>query len=282
MDIRAEVWSPLQNTAVWLGAWLYGHAATDDFLDALRALGGEQTVADGRPFVDLLALVREEATAAATATTAADGDSPGEPVVRLILSGPGEAPALPAGSESAKRAARNRSGAIVVRTADPDRHLVLIPDAGPRPDAHRSTGDSGRDAAVGTQWEVIEETTPLPAPAWLSPGEADALLTEATNESADMIEAAAAQAEFAAPDLPRPRLTVGTLSDFYDTPGLPAAVPARAAKLFARADNVAAIIESVAERARDHSFDPQLLRLWRHIRAARMTGVAYSVREFSR
>ena len=135
---------------------------------------------------------------------------------------------------------------------------------------------------MGTQWEVIEETAPLPAPAWLSPGEADALLTEATNESADMIEVAPAQAGFDVPDLPRPRLTVGTLSDFYDTPGLPAAVPPRAAKLFARADNVAAIIEAVAERARDHSFDPQLLRLWRHIRAARMTGVAYSVREFSR
>ena len=75
---------------------------------------------------------------------------------------------------------------------------------------------------------------------------------------------------------------MGTLSDFYDTPGLPAAVPGRSAKLFARADRVAAIIETVTDRINDHSFDPQLLRLWRHIRQARMAGVAYALSDFSR
>ena len=262
MDIRAEVWSPLQNTAVWLGAWLYGHAATDDLLEALVSLGGEQALADDTPFIDFLSTVRQAAQDAQAADANSAGDS--EPVLRLILSGPGEAPGLRAGSESAKEAARNKSGALVVRTGDPDCHLILLP-----------TEQPGRII-----WKVVEETRPLPAPTWLSPGEADALLTEATNESATMIEAAATEID--APSLPNPRLTVGSLSDFYDTPGLPDAVPPRAAKLFARADNVAAIIEAVADRAGDHSFDPQLLRLWRHIRTARMTGVAYCVREFSR
>ena len=41
MDIRAEVWSPLQNTAVWLGAWLHGLEATDNLVDALADLGAE-------------------------------------------------------------------------------------------------------------------------------------------------------------------------------------------------------------------------------------------------
>lgn len=255
MDMRAEVWSPLQNVAVWLGAWLWGQESTDDFLDALTELGGEQLIADGKPFVDVMSLLRRE-----SAAIIERGER--EPLLRLVLSGPGEAPALPAGSESAQAAVENPAGAIVVRTNDPDRNLVLIPTY----------------IAGVTRWTVIEETAPLPSPAWLSPGEADALLSTATNESASLIEATG----YRSGALPNPRLTVGTLSDFYDTPGLPSAVPGRAAKLFARADRVAAIIETVTDRVQDHSLDPQLLRLWRHIRQARMAGVAYALSEFAR
>ncbi|WP_295803166.1 hypothetical protein [uncultured Corynebacterium sp.] len=255
MDMRAEAWSPVQNVSVWLGAWLWGHESTDDFLDALTELGGEQLGPDGSPFVSLLAHLRRE-----TAGIIARGER--EPLVRLILSGPGEAPALPAGTESARATSENSAGAIVVRTNDRDSHLVLIP--------------SYADGA--TIWTLIEETAPLPAPAWLSPGDADALLSQATNESAALIEATGYTSDV----LPNPRLTVGTLSDFYDTPGLPSAVPARAAKLFARADRVAAIIEAVTDRIQDHSLDPQLLRLWRHIRQARMAGVAYALTDFAR
>lgn len=255
MDMRAEVWSPLQNVAVWLGAWLWGQESTDDFLDALTELGGEQLTADGQPFVNVMSLLRRE-------TAAIIERAEREPLLRLVLSGPGEAPALPAGSESAQAAAENPAGAIVVRTNDPDRNLVLIPTY----------------TAGVTRWTVIEETAPLPSPAWLSPGEADALLSTATNESATLIEATGYRSDA----LPNPRLTVGTLSDFYDTPGLPSAVPGRAAKLFARADRVAAIIETVTDRVQDHSLDPQLLRLWRHIRQARMAGVAYTLSEFAR
>ncbi|TVU86216.1 hypothetical protein FQN05_01800 [Corynebacterium aurimucosum] len=255
MDMRAEVWSPLQNVAVWLGAWLWGQESTDDFLDALTELGGEQVTADGQPFVNVMSLLRRE-------TAAIIERAEREPLLRLILSGAGEAPALPAGSESAQAAAENPAGAIVVRTNDPDRNVVLIPTY----------------TAGVTRWTVIEETAPLPSPAWLSPGEADALLSTATNESATLIEATGYRSDA----LPNPRLTVGTLSDFYDTPGLPSSVPGRAAKLFARADRVAAIIETVTARVQDHSLDPQLLRLWRHIRQARMAGVAYALSEFAR
>lgn len=255
MDMRAEVWSPVQNVSVWLGAWLWGHESTDDFLDAITELGGEQLGPEGSPFVTLLAHLRRETTG-----IIARGER--EPLVRLILSGPGEAPALPAGTESARATSENSAGAIVVRTNDRDSHLVLIP--------------SYADGA--TIWTLIEETAPLPAPAWLSPGDADALLSQATNESAALIGATGYTSDV----LPNPRLTVGTLSDLYDTPGLPSAVPARAAKLFARADRVAAIIETVADRIQDHSLDPQLLRLWRHIRQARMAGVAYALTDFAR
>lgn len=218
MNIRAEVWSPLQNTAVWLGAWLHGLEATDNLIDALTDLGGEG-------LTGVLRDIRQ----------VAGGDLAGEePVLRLVLSGPGEAPA-------------------------PLTSHILVPDSG---------GD----------WQWFVEEQPLPSPAWLSPGEADQLLTQATNEAARLVQVSGYRTDA----LNSPRLTVGTLADFYDTPGLPSAAPVRAAKLFARADRVAAIVETVTGRMGDHRIDPELLALWRHIRAARMAGVAYSVREFGR
>ncbi|MFC6145993.1 hypothetical protein [Corynebacterium nasicanis] len=235
MDIRAEVWSPLQNTAVWLGAWLHGLEAGDNLIDALHDLGAEG-------LVPVLGDIRRAALL----------DAP-SPAVRLILAGPGEAPALPAGGEAARAASRSGHALVLA-----DTH-VLVPDG---------AGD----------WQWFEEEGPLPAPAWLSPGEADELLTRATDEAARLVGVGGYRTE----TLEAPRLTVGTLADFYDTPGLPAAVPPRAAKLFARADRVAAIIETVKVRMGDHSLDPHLLGLWRHIRAARMAGVDYAVREFGR
>lgn len=251
MDMRAEVWSPMQNTAVWMGAWLHNMEPADNLVDALRDLGGAHSLVDGRPLADLLAGLR-----------AVTDVSIEEPVLRLILSGPGEPPALPAGTQAAQAVTNNGVGALVIKDRDLITSHVLVPDVG-----------NG-----ATEWEWFTLTDPLPAPAWLSPGEADHLLTEATNEAAALIEATGYRTDA----LNNPRLTVGTLSDFYDMPGLPGAVPARAAKLFARADRVAAIVETVTNRIGDHSLDPQLLKLWRHIRAARMAGVAYAVREFSR
>ena len=87
MDMRAEVWSPLQNTAVWLGSWLWGHETTDDLLDALKELGGRPESVDEAPFVDVLAMLRAE-----TAELTAKRGERAEPVVRLALSGPGEPP----------------------------------------------------------------------------------------------------------------------------------------------------------------------------------------------
>lgn len=147
----------------------------------------------------------------------------------------------------------------MLRDADPLTSHILVPDSG---------GD----------WQWFVEEQPLPSPAWLSPGEADQLLTQATNEAARLVQVSGYRTDA----LNSPRLTVGTLADFYDTPGLPSAAPVRAAKLFARADRVAAIVETVTGRMGDHRIDPELLALWRHIRAARMAGVAYSVREFGR
>lgn len=248
VSTRAEVYSPLQNIAVWLAAWLYGHVSTDGLITALNDLGGRHSYSSG-PLTGLLRDVRN----------AAELDSPG-PAVRLLLHGPGQPAELPP-SSAAINAVHHAGGAIVVRGAGGISH-VLVPNYN----------------ETATEWTWFEETLPLPEPAWLTPGEADALLSQATNDAAVLIEAAGGtRAEVA-----DPRLTVGTLADFYDTPGLPLNTTPRSAKLFARADQVAAVIETVVDRLGDHSFDPQLFGLWRHIRTARMAGVAYAVVDFQR
>lgn len=221
MDMRAEVWSPLQNASVWLAAWLHGLESADDLIDAWRDLGFTASL-------DVLSQARSGRF------------TDGEPRVRLVLSGPGEASGLPDGEREA----------IAVGSE----HVLL--------------GDG--------RWLALP--APLPAPQWLSPGDADALLTRATSEAANLVEASGYRTDA----LHSPRLTVGTLADFYDTPGLPGATPPRAAQLFARADRVAAIVETVTDRMGDHSLDPHLLSLWRHIRAARMAGVSYAAGEFAR
>lgn len=250
VSTRAEVYSPLQNTAVWLAAWLYGHESTDALIGAMTELHGRNSY-QGEPLAHLLRDVR----------AATDLHIPG-PAVRLILSGPGQAPELPAGSEAAQAAAEFSGGSAIVLRGEGGVSHILVPDS------------SDEQA----KWRWFEEPEPLPEPAWLTPGEADALLSRATDEAAVLIEAVGGTRA----DLPDPRLTVGTLADFYDTPGLPMGTPPRAAKLFARADTVAAVIETVVDRLGDHSFDPQLFGLWRHIRTARMAGVADAVLDYQR
>ncbi|QPK82378.1 hypothetical protein G7Y29_05550 [Corynebacterium qintianiae] len=247
MYTRAEVYSPLQNTAIWLAAWLYSVESTDETVAALTDLGGRHSYG-GQGLAALLLDARASADL-----------SSHEPVVRLILWGPGQAAGLHAGSAAAE--ALGPAGAIVIKAAGGFSH-VLVP---------RYWDD-------GVEWRWFEEKKRLPEPSWLSPGEADSLLSRATEQAAVLIEAAGGTRS----DLPNPRLTVGTLADFYDTPGLPRGVTPRAAKVLARADRVAAIVETVTDRLGDHSYDPQLFALWRHIRTARMAGVADAVQDYRR
>lgn len=224
MDMRTQVWSPLQNIAVWVGAWLYGHVPSDDLLDAAAELGYGFDLAT-------LQLMREAP------------DRP--PRVRLLIGGPGQPTGV--GGDG-----------VVLPHEDPQLHNVFI--------AHNDGS-----------WE--HKVAPVPPADFLSPGDADRLLREATERAAQAIEALVGHA---APAAPNPRLMVGSLRDFYETPGLPPGTSPRAEKLFARADAVAATIEAVTMRCGDHSFDHLLLGLSQDIRRARMAGVAYAVVEFSR
>lgn len=233
MPIRPHVYSPLQHSALWLGAWLHGHESTDALIDALLDLGQPHSV-------DILHRLR--------ATALLDGE---EPAVRLVLGGPAQPTGLPAPADE--------HGALLIPDGDGLHHHVLIAVPG---DTEWS-------------WRRIEEA---PAALHLSPGEADLRLADATRQAAALIEAQG----YRSSALSDPRLSVGRLSDFYETPGVPLATPARAAKLIARADRVAAITEALLDQAGDHSLDPQVLGLSRYIREARMVAVDYAVRDMGR
>ncbi|WCV10520.1 hypothetical protein CBE74_12525 [Corynebacterium silvaticum] len=47
MNIRTHVYSPLQNTALWIAAWLYGHESYDHTEQALNNLEGPHRLGDG-------------------------------------------------------------------------------------------------------------------------------------------------------------------------------------------------------------------------------------------
>ena len=132
MHTRAEVYSPLQNTAVWLAAWLYNVESADDTVDALTDLGGAHSYGS-LPIAHFLHDVR----------SAADLSTPG-PAIRLVLWGPGQAPRLRAGSPAME--ALTQAGALVVRGAG--MHHILVPEY------------SGN----GVNWRWFEDPEPLPEP----------------------------------------------------------------------------------------------------------------------
>lgn len=260
MDFRTHVYSPIQNQALWLAANLYGHESFDDTEYALTELGGAQHMA-GNPFgiAPVLKLIRNYTAGFRQRFSA-------QPALAITLAGPGTPVGLPAGTPAAL-AATNSGGAIIVSTDDARAYGCLVPT--PLPE--------------GTQWLWFELDGYPPAPAYLLPGEADQLLTQATNEAATLIDDARRYLGVqVTSELSNPRLTVGTLTDYYEAPGLPDSIAPRAAKLIARADRVSAIVETVTSTIGDHVFDPQLLGLGRHIRQARMSAVTYATVEWAR
>ncbi|AKK05976.1 hypothetical protein CMUST_08260 [Corynebacterium mustelae] len=127
-------------------------------------------------------------------------------------------------------------------------------------------------------WGWSEHVGHPPAEVYLSPGDADTQLREALQSAAAAIES-----EYSAPlPVANPRLLVGTLTDFYETPGLPSSISGRSAQLIARADRATAIVEAVTQRLGEHNFDHYLLELSRHIRQARMSAVSYALAEWGR
>lgn len=272
--LREQLWSPVQNTTLWLGWWLHGLLSSDEVIDAFHDVQGpaHSFVVDelsGDPFdglfagratslVDLLHACREVTRDAPV--TVAD-----RPLVSLVLAGPGDPPALPASSRGA--AAVSEAGAgIAVADADPDVSHVAVPTL-----VDRSL----------VQWRWYRCEGRVPPGQFFTPGDADALLRQATDDAAVLVEE-----QNSSGHVPTrhsgPRLAVGALSDYFGLPGLPAGVSPRSVKLMARADVVASIIEVTRSSGAGASLDPQLLPLSRAVRTARITAVDHAMRELLR
>ena len=272
--IREQLWSPVQNTSLWLGWWLHGLLPTDEVIDAFHDVQGPAHTlavdeASGDPFdgrftgrrttlVDLLLAARE-------VTRDCPVGLADRPLVGLVLAGPGDPPALPAGTRGA--AAVSSAGAgITVADVDPEIVHVIVPTL--------------RDTSL-VQWVWYRcEGSSAPA-VFFSPGEAETRLREATTDAAALVEDAATSGHSPTPHA-GPRLAVGTLSDYFGLPGLPEGVSPRAVKLMARADVVASIIEVTRSSPAGASLDPALLPLSHAVRTARITAVDHAMRELVR
>lgn len=250
--LGAQLWSPVQNTSLWLAWWLHGIISADEVIDAFHATQGKhhRLEPDGGGLVELLAQVR-----------AVTNDAPigldERPLIQLMLSGPGDAALLPVGVEGAS---------LIVADRDPLVSHVLSPEV---IDAH----------LVSWSWHQVEGPTP-PLPVY-SPGEADQLLREAADKATAMVRAVG-HVPMGAAAFQRAELAVGALDDAFGLPGMPPGMPNRAAKLMARADHVAAIVEVTKRSAVGASLDPHIMPMLRAVRTARMVAVDYAQRELLR
>lgn len=284
--VLEQVWNPTQHIALWLAAWLTGHEGYDHLTDAIEGLGGPRVtpgsfVLSDAYIPDVIDIDAELGRAEflrllRAVTDGCDWAADERPMVRLILSGPGFPPHLPAGTEAAQQAAAAGS-AIAVADASAGWWHVLIPDT----------------ASDTWCWYSMEDF--LPEPAHLSPGEADLALADAARQAALDITAMSRRANRGTtlgnsgidgknPALaPNPRLLVGMLDDHLDLAYLPDALPHRAATVLARADRLSAIL-TVAQGEESGigtaDYDPHLIPLWNKVRQARMSAVEYAVRQW--
>ncbi|MBC2681564.1 hypothetical protein GSS87_04000 [Corynebacterium sp. 4HC-13] len=272
---------------MWLAWWLHNVISTDELIDAFHSVQGPLHIFDAVPcpkghaaqvrerhleqevvtshetpagLVDLLRQIR-------TATNDAPVGLEEQPLVSLILSGPGDVPPLPAGSLAAQHIVRTGAG-LVLPTDEPDISHVLVPEM-------RHSEYHEVDAIHWT-WHVIDQPTP-PMPIY-SPGEAEHLLRTSTDQAAGLIENSADRYAHH----PNVHLAVGRLRDAFGLPGLPHGISERAAKLMARADYVSALVAVVRNGEPGASLDPFLLPLMRAVRVARTTAVDYAQRELVR
>lgn len=313
VPFKDYVYSPIQHAALWLGSWLYGAASVEDVEYALVELYGPVMIApEAYPLIEdltargiiadqhlpssehislpatheevlrLLTIIRgwraaHGALDGVATESVMDGGNVGgaagtrdrhaAPALVISLTGPGIPGSIPVRGRDGLKKQGVPPGSPAIQVLSPDGMSQLIVAFVPFPDG------------LGSRICLVELGLPPVGLSYLSPGQADKNLSDAVRASARMIDALG---ELESPNHPNPRLLVGTLGDHYDVAGLPAAMPPRAEKLIARADRVSAIIEAVADRLGNHSYDPQLTALWRPLLAARETAVAYALAEWGR
>lgn len=270
--LREQLWSPVQNTALWLGWWLHDVIGADAVIDAFHAVQGPRHelvfansaahLEPSRPVQGLVGVMQ----LARAATEGAGLGLEDRPLVSLVLAGSGDVPPLPAGVAATH--VSSVGSAIVLSDAERTISHILVPEY--------------RELIVRWTWHV--EDNPMLALPYYSPGEADQMLREAVEQSSSLIGQSGHVPNNGnhRGGVDAMRLKVGSLVDAFGLPGLPVGVALRAEKLLARADTVAAIIEATRTSAVGAQLDVQLLPMLRAVRTARMVAVDYALRELVR
>lgn len=274
--IRSQLWSPVQNTTLWMAWWLHGIISADQVISAFHSVQGKyhrlfmdvsNAHAGTSPQSDESTGLSDLLKAARSCTAGAPIGIEERPLVGLALAGMGHSAPLPQGA--AAEAVNIAGAGMVFADPDPEVHHVAVPEV-------------VDDSVVYWNWYTANGRAPQLS--IHSPGDADMMLREAIDDAEHVLvdDSRANGGKRSNSHLRSPRLAVGELSDAFGLPGLPAGVAPRAEKLMARADVVSAIVEVARATPHGGSLDPYLLPLGRAIRTARMVAVDFAQRELLR
>ncbi len=257
--------SPSQSLTLWAGAWLSGHAAPDEVIDALYEWAPMHLVVAAEAGAQHRAGLtgpNPEDGAAGLLAVIRRADPAGGAGIRLLLPSPGDVRGLPAGLEFSAAATAAGEGVLVGAPGTPG--LGLVP-TGEGPDVLRWTV-----FAV----PVIPEPTGLPGL-----GEAEFTMREAVREAATTLAAIHTVGDDGQSSDPRAEIAAEIAESARHR--YPETIPRRAVRILDSADQVAAILtvagrgrglraaSATATAAREDALRP----LWAAVRNARVGAV---------
>lgn len=239
------MWCPSVSLSVWTNAWLAGHAAPDDVLDALSAWApchsvlAYDAVAAGHtglpwPDVDTCGPMSLLQTVRTVAGRRVDRAWPARPAISLALPVPGDVRGLPVGTQFASDAVE--AGEAVLVTAPDGATVGLVPvfecDDG-APDADEASESSLPEKL---SWSVYS-LPKAPVADHVDLGEAEYALRSAVRSAAEALNSL--QLSTSTED---PRAMVEELLQANSHHRIPDHAPQRAVRVLSTAAHVDAII----------------------------------------
>ena len=235
------MWCPSVSLSVWANAWLAGHAAPDDVLDALsiwapiHSVTAYDAVAAGRtglpwPNMDAAGAMSLLQTVRTAAGRRGDGPPPSGPAIGLTLPVPGDVRGLPAGTQF-QRDALDVGEAIVVRPPAGEA-IGLVPEFECRDDEDENPAPE----ITVLSWSVYS-LPDTPAPDHLDLGDAEHALRSTVRSAAEALGNLQP-----APGCENPRVLVEELLQAGGLHRVPDHAPDRALRVLATAAHVDAII----------------------------------------
>lgn len=236
------MWCPSVSLSVWANAWLAGHAAPDDVLDALSAWApchsvlAYDAVAAGRtglpwPDVDTCGPMALLQTVRTVAGRRGDGEWPQQPAISLVLPVPGDVRGLPAATQFASDAME--TGEAVLVTAPDGAAVGLVPAFECDDPEDETTGSLSQGVL---SWSVYSLAA-APSDDHLDLGDAEYALRSAVRSAAEALDGL----RLSATDVD-PRTMVEELLQANSHHRIPDHAPQRALRVLSTAAHVDAIV----------------------------------------